>query len=122
MPKYNVWRSGSGRVNCWNPLPVFCGEYSAETFIDACILASEDLDKTLWKFIIKDGVLYIESDMVNQYGKALGLYGYFQTKSAAFRETVAHFSTPQLITDSVGNTISANVSISPDRIVIQNIL
>lgn len=122
MPKFTVWRSGSGHVNCWNALPVFCGEYDAKTFIDACKLASAHFDKERWTFYVVNGIMYIESDIRNEYGQKLGRYGFFQTQQDAMLETLNRFSTPQMITDSSGYTVLADVALSPNEITIHYLL
>lgn len=122
MPKFTVWRSGSGHVNCWNTLPICCGEYHAETFMDACIQAAKFLNNECWTSFIVDGIMYVENNAVNRYGQKCGKYGFFQSQEDAMAETMKHFSTPQTITDSIGNTILADVRLSMNEIKIQYFL
>lgn len=122
MQKFTVWRSGSGHLNCWNTLPVYCGEYDAENFIDACKVVAACLDQECFTSYIVDGIMYIESTTSNKNRQKLGRYGFFQTQDAAMTETMKHFSTPQTLTDSLGNTILVDVRLLPNKVEVQYLL
>ena len=92
MPKFTVWRSGSGHVNCWNPLPYNCGEFEADTFIDACKEAIKILcNPECWSVEVVDGVMFIESNETHRFGHRVGRYGLYPNEEDAMEETRRRF-------------------------------